>query len=80
VLNVWAPANATDLPVFVYIRESSLLLYFLVRTKTNNAVDGGGYDTGSSSIYDVPFMVKSAKDKFIGVAIQYRVCASNLDY
>lgn len=80
MLNVWAPADATDLPVFVYIRESSLSLYFLVQTEIKNAVDGGGYDSGSSSSFDVPFMVKNAKDKFIGVAIQYRVCASNLDY
>ncbi|KAH8689520.1 putative carboxylesterase [Talaromyces proteolyticus] len=54
-LNMWAPPNATNLPVLVWIH-------------------GGGYGGGDAE-YDMPFMINSSKEKFIGVAIQYRLGA-----
>ncbi|KAF7128695.1 hypothetical protein CNMCM5793_003546 [Aspergillus hiratsukae] len=55
-LNVWAPPNATSLPVMVWIH-------------------GGGYGSGNSYEIDIPALVTSTGNRFVAVAIVYRLGA-----
>lgn len=55
-LSVYAPQNATDLPVLVWIH-------------------GGGYGQGQGNL-DMSPIINANNNKFVAVAIQYRVSAS----
>ena len=59
-LNVYAPQNATDLPVLVWIH-------------------GGGYGLGQGS-QDMSAIINANGNKFIAVAIQYRVSISSVEH
>ena len=59
-LNVYAPPNATNLPVLVWIH-------------------GGGYGQGRGT-QDMSPIVNTNQNKFVAVAIQYRVSAAFIEH
>jgi carboxylesterase type B len=83
-LNVFTPANASRIPVFVWIRKFLLpavlkLPYyatFLLHARNSHKdVDGGGYGQGQASTFDFSFMQQGVQDGFVSVIIQYRLGA-----
>lgn len=71
-LNVFAPANANNLPVFVWIRKSKFSSDAIVPLIYT---DGGGYNVFSMQGVDGTPLISSSGNKFIVVAIQYRMGA-----
>lgn len=71
-LNVYAPANARNLPVFVWIRKSvceNQLIEMLI------SADGGGYNLFSATGVDATPLINTNDNQLITVAIQYRLGA-----
>ena len=71
-LNVYAPADAKNLPVFFWIRELSILCSFKIELTPS---DGGGYGLFSATGLDPTEFMKQNDNGFISVVIQYRLGA-----
>ena len=77
-LNVYAAPNASDLPVFLWIRE---LLGFpptpsdqILPATDHKLTDGGGY-SDFGAVYDPSVLMNTNDNGFITVEIQYRLGA-----
>lgn len=74
-LNVYAPPNATDLPVLLWIRKSEPVQPLTGSLLTADGLpDGGGYALFGAE-YDPSPMMNTNNNGFITVEIQYRLGA-----
>lgn len=77
-LSVYAPSNATQLPVLVYIREN-LDMNFYANFYLWILPDGGGYGQGRGDTA-LSALIHANENGFVGVAIQYRVSGHELGH
>ncbi|TFB01758.1 putative secreted lipase [Trichoderma ghanense] len=76
-LNVYAPPQAENLPVFVWIRKFPLLVIIASKYLESNIcmnADGGGYSVFGAA-YDPSALMSTNSNSFITVEIQYRLGA-----
>ena len=73
-LNVYAPPNARNLPVIVWIRMLISLPLFIKSSQKLILLDGGGYGL-FGAVYDPSQLINTNDNGFIAVVIQYRLGA-----
>lgn len=75
-LNVYAPPNATDLPVLLWIRKpiNNCVAPYILANCNARSTDGGGYGLFGAT-YDPSPMMNTNNNGFITVEIQYRLGA-----